>query len=68
MGLYSGDVAGYLPGVHVRLARCRYKGLVMVLPSLCNGAIQPLLHHNPALLAVSVGDPRLPGEQELAVP
>ena len=47
--------AMHLPDVYGRSARCRYKGSVMVLPSLCNDAIQPLLRHNPALLAVSVG-------------
>ena len=42
--------AMHLPGVYGRSARCRYKGLVMVLPSLCNDAIQPLLRHNPAFI------------------
>ena len=42
--------AMHLPDVHERSARCRYKGLVMVLPSLCNDTIQPLLHHNPPFI------------------
>ncbi|WP_294919559.1 hypothetical protein [uncultured Prevotella sp.] len=40
----------------------------MMQYSLYYDTIQPLLRHNPALLAVSVEGPRLPGKQELAVP